>query len=199
MRIWNVICEFMKSGSWRILILYEFGVQWIHRSIVIWKFQLQISFETMRSVNIEMLEFTHLIIFLVGLATMQFLGRFSLRMWNFEAQKLMQNRSANLTKVQDSICRDACKIKIAHILSLRDNSKTAPPPPLVPKSSKISDFFYDPLTHLQEISVKLVIFVLAITKKSLIFGTFETIWFCPPSPPPPPLSRWDKIWAIFFL
>ena len=73
--------------------------------------------------------------------------------------------------------RDACKIKIAHIVSLRDNSKTAPHPCL--EILKNERFFFK--THFLEI-LKMSDLFTRTNKKSLISGFSRQFDFCrPPS------------------
>ena len=74
---------------------------------------------------------------------------------------LLLKTSKNSTRNR-ILLRDARKIKIAHILSSRDNLQiAAPPPPFVFKTSKMSDFFSTFYSNLK--------------KKSLIFGFMKTI------------------------
>ena len=76
--------------------------------------------------------------------------------------------------------RITCKIKIALIFFSRQQNND--PPPLWLKILKNEGFF-------------------SYTKQrnSLFFKFFENIRFWPPTSPPHPLSRKDKIWAIFIL
>ena len=74
--------------------------------------------------------------------------------------------------------RDACKIKIAHILSLRDNSKIAPPPPCL-KVQQNERFFF--MTPSPDFGIpEMFDFFTRHNKKLLIFGIFETIRFWSP-------------------
>ena len=86
--------------------------------------------------------------------------------WVFEIglSSVLQKISKNV-----EFFRDACKIKIAHILSHWDNWKLPPPPPppFVSKTPKNERFL-----------------PWETTKNRSFSGLFETIRILPPSPPP---------------